>query len=300
MSTTPARRHVQPADVTDLSAGFLLREAADGVYVISNGNYQTLFATTGEGVVLVDAPEPLIEHLPTAIADVTDEPIRTIIYSHGHSDHIGGTHLLAGPDVEIVAEERIAQFLQDKADPRRPIPTTTFAGRTTLVRGSRTVELVRDGFHSADGDLLIYLPAEKVLVGIDLLAHGWVPLLDFDISENMFEYIRAFDRILGYDFTAFISGHTADLASRDDVLETQEYVQDVYRTVKRLHDELSSAELLAEARDSEQAGIKWVVEEVSRQAAADVATRWADRLKGVDLWTESHCRAMTLYVRWTD
>jgi glyoxylase-like metal-dependent hydrolase (beta-lactamase superfamily II) len=72
--------------------------------MLTNGNYQSLIMTTGEGVVLVDAPDPLVQYIGPAVSDVTDEPIRTLIYSHGHSDHIGGAHLLAGPGLEIIAE----------------------------------------------------------------------------------------------------------------------------------------------------------------------------------------------------
>jgi hypothetical protein len=128
-----------------------------------------------------------------------------------------------------------------------------------------------------------------------------VPLLDFDITENMFAYLGAFDRFLEYDFEHFLSGHTADVARRSDVELTRRYVLDVYATVKRLHDEINTPELLAEHRDSEQAGIKFIIEEVTRRAAAELAERWADGpMKGVELWTESHARAMVLYVRWTD
>ncbi|MET7399339.1 MBL fold metallo-hydrolase [Dactylosporangium sp. NPDC005572] len=295
------RAHVQPDGVTDLRDGFLIREIGRGVFMLTNGNYQSVFLTTGEGVVLVDAPEPLVRHLPAAVAEVTDEPITTVVYSHGHSDHIGGTHLLADPTLEIIAEARIAEFIATKNDPRRPRPTRSFKDRMTLRKGSRTIEFVRDGFHSADGDLLVYLPEEKVLIGIDLIAPGWVPLLDFDITENMFNYISAFDRVLAYDFDVFISGHTADVAHRADVELTKRYTLDVYETVKRTHDELNIHELLDEDRDNEQAGIKKIIETVTGRATADVQSRWLDGpMKGVDLWTESHCRAMVLYVRWTD
>src|SRR5438132_14157695 len=95
-------RHVEPEGSTNLSAGFLTRELSPGVFMLTNGNYQSLFMTTGEGVVLVDAPEPLVKFIEAAISDVTLEPITTIIYSHGHSDHIGGSHLLARDGLEIV------------------------------------------------------------------------------------------------------------------------------------------------------------------------------------------------------
>jgi glyoxylase-like metal-dependent hydrolase (beta-lactamase superfamily II) len=298
--STPARVHVQPAETTDLSAGFLTRELSPGVFMISNGNYQTLFMTTGEGVVLLDAPLPLIEYLHEAIADVTTEKVTTMIYSHGHTDHIGGAFRM-GDGIEIIAEAGTAEFLREKQDPARPLPTTIYDKETTLHIGNREIRLFRDGFHSADGDTVLYLPNEKVVVAIDLLAHGWVPLLDFDLSENIYSYMGAFDRFLAYDFDSFLSGHTADVASRDDVELTRRYVLDVYATVKRLHDEINTPELLAQHRDSEQAGIKFVIEEVVRRATAELTQRWADGpMKGVDLWTESHTRAMVLYVRWTD
>jgi glyoxylase-like metal-dependent hydrolase (beta-lactamase superfamily II) len=63
-------------------------------------------------VILIDAPEPLIIFIPAAVADVTDEPIATLIYSHGHSDRIGGARLLAVPGLEILAEEGVATFIR--------------------------------------------------------------------------------------------------------------------------------------------------------------------------------------------
>src|SRR5437899_12067600 len=62
--------HVKPEGVHDVSAGFLTRELAPGVYMLTNGNYQSVFMTTGQGVVLVDAPEPLAKFIETAVADV--------------------------------------------------------------------------------------------------------------------------------------------------------------------------------------------------------------------------------------
>jgi glyoxylase-like metal-dependent hydrolase (beta-lactamase superfamily II) len=170
--------YVQPEGVTNLSGSFLTRQVANGVYMITNGNYQALFMTTGEGVVLVDAPQPLIQYVGAAIRDVTDEPLKMLIYSHGHSDHTGGAHLLDREGLEIVAEQRVAQFIAQKDDGRRLKPTRTFAASTTLQVGFRTIALTRDEFHSPEGDLIIYLPNEKVIMAVDMIAPGWVPLLD--------------------------------------------------------------------------------------------------------------------------
>jgi len=299
--STPVRQHVQTLGTTDLSTGFLTRELKDGVFLITNGNYQTIFFTTGEGVVLLDAPAPLAEFIPEAIADVTDETLQTLIYSHGHTDHIGGSAALVSPQTEIIAEAGTARFLAEKNDPNRPLPTQTYSGEYEWTIGHRHVRLFREGFHSADGDTVLHLPEEKIIVAIDLMAPGWVPLLDFDITENVYSYVKSFDRFLEYDFDYFLSGHTADPAVRADVELTRDYVMDIYHTVKRLHDSINEAELLAEHRDSEQAGIKQIIDTVTEQAAAEIIGRWKDgTMKGTELWTESHARAMVLYVRWSD
>jgi glyoxylase-like metal-dependent hydrolase (beta-lactamase superfamily II) len=292
---------VEPEGVTDLSSGFLTREVKSGIFMLTNGNYQSLFVTTGAGVVLIDAPEPLVRYIEPAIADVTDEPLATLVYSHGHSDHIGGAHLVARPGLEIIAEERVAAFIRQKHDGHRLNPTRTFQEEMTLRKGTRTICLKRDEFHSPEGDLIIYLPDEKVMMAVDFIAPGWVPLLDFDITANMFVYLGAFDRILAYDFDAFISGHTAEIGRRKDIEITKKYAFDVYETVKRVHGEINVGELLAQNRDNEQAGIKALIDQVTATAAAELKSRWLNGpMKGVDIWTESHCRAMLLYVRWSD
>ena len=58
-----------------------------------DGLYQAMFLTTGEGVIVVDAPPNLGQKLLDAIADTTDEPITHVVYSHGHADHIGSAGL---------------------------------------------------------------------------------------------------------------------------------------------------------------------------------------------------------------
>ncbi|QRK09466.1 hypothetical protein JQX13_04820 [Archangium violaceum] len=226
----------------------------------------------------------------------------------GHGDAHGPCHFIhVKPDNVtdlshgFLTRELAPGVFEKKRDGRRLSPTRVFSEKLTLRKGSRTLLLERDEFHSSEGDLIIYLPEEKVMMAVDLLAPDWVPLLDFDITGNMFAYLGAFDRLLAYDFETFISGHTADIARREDVERTKAYAFDVYETVKRIHGELNVAELLERDRDNEQAGIKLLIDEVTARATEEVKSRWLNGpMRGVDLWTESHCRAMLLYVRWSD
>jgi len=73
----------------DYSKGYLVEEIRDGLYWVTDGAYNTIFLTTGQGVIVVDAPPSIGENYLNAIAEVTEEPITHVIYSHTHNDHIG-------------------------------------------------------------------------------------------------------------------------------------------------------------------------------------------------------------------
>jgi glyoxylase-like metal-dependent hydrolase (beta-lactamase superfamily II) len=109
--------------VLDLSQGLAIDEIADGVFLITDGDYQALCADTEDGVIAFDAPPWGPDHL-AAIRRVSRAPITRVVYSHAHHDHIGGAHLLSPP--EIVSHSATADILRRHADQRRPVPTTTF------------------------------------------------------------------------------------------------------------------------------------------------------------------------------
>src|SRR5580700_448069 len=123
--------------------GYLVKELKPDVYLITDGGYQSVFVTTGKGVILLDAPPSYGTKIVRAVSQVTSEPIVDLVYSHSHLDHISGAAdvLKEVPSVKIIAEEGVARFLGEKKDPRRPIPTETFKDHYTLTLGSATIEM---------------------------------------------------------------------------------------------------------------------------------------------------------------
>jgi glyoxylase-like metal-dependent hydrolase (beta-lactamase superfamily II) len=280
---------------------YTLHEAASGVYMLTDGNYQNMFVTTSDGVVVLDAPTPLAKFMGPAIKEVTDDPISTLVYSHIHKDHIGAAGQLITPDTAIVAEAGAAEYLQAKQDPGRPLPTEVFTGQTTLTVGGRTIELERQNFHSVGGDLLIRMPQEKVVMAVDILAPDWVPLMDFDGCVDLFGYMNILDRIIGLDFEAFVGGHSGRLGTPADLQLNRDYTRDVYETVKRVSSEIDYSPLIGVDRPTEQVLAKKLFTDSWERAAEEVVERWQDGpMQGPELWTESHCRAMFIYVHFSD
>ena len=99
--------------------GYICEQIRGGLYWITDGAYNTMFLVTPEGVVAVDAPPTLGANYLKAIREVTDKPIRYLIYSHEHTDHIGGASLFP-KTAKIVAQEETARVLARRNDPRRP------------------------------------------------------------------------------------------------------------------------------------------------------------------------------------
>ena len=80
---------------------------------------------------------------------------------------------------------------------------------------------------------------------------------------------------------------------------------DVYKTVKRIHNGANQMQLMSEGAAkygwaNKFALFRTVLDDVREQATNEIVGRWKDRLAAVDIYTDSHCRAMLTYVRWDD
>lgn len=141
----------------DPAKGYLVEEVSGGLYWVTDGLFGMMFLVTGEGVIAVDAPPTIGENILKAVAEVTQEPITHVIYSHSHADHIGAAGLYPEDAVYIAQEETKAQ-LEEALDPDRsvpygafagggavPLPTVTFEDDYVLRVGSQVLELSYKG-----------------------------------------------------------------------------------------------------------------------------------------------------------
>ena len=308
----PAYQAIPPAIAAralaiDPKLGYRVTQIKPDVYVMTDGAYQSLFVTTGEGVILLDAPPSFGAKIVQAVAEVTKEPIRQLVYSHSHLDHIAGAPEVIKhvPGLRILAEEGNADFLREKKDPRRPLPTQTFKASTTLRLGTATIELKKGHWHSNEGDLYIHIPAKKVLMAIDTLPPGFAPFWNFDLTTNFQAYMGMFDKLLAYDFDVLVAGHLDFVADRDDVRRARDYTVDVYRTVKRIHDGTDQMAVISKAAadhgwDNKMALFRSLLDGVADECAKEIQGRWSGRLGSVDVFARSHCDTALIYARWDD
>ncbi|HTI88057.1 MAG TPA: MBL fold metallo-hydrolase, partial [Alphaproteobacteria bacterium] len=158
---------------------------ADGVYayVGKKNDANAMVVVTSEGVVLVDTGnnQPDTRDIAQKIKSVTDQPVRYIVISQNHGDHIGGTPLFS-PPAALVVHDRVAKQLADfkpyqvktwqKRFPERaeamknvkPIDTVvSFPDRMTLHLGGKTIELIYVDDTYNPGDVAVWVPEAGVL-----------------------------------------------------------------------------------------------------------------------------------------
>jgi glyoxylase-like metal-dependent hydrolase (beta-lactamase superfamily II) len=216
------------------------------------------FVVTGDGVVVFDAlgTPALGRAMRVAIAKVTSQPIRRVILSHYHADHIYGLQEFKSPGVEIwaqrkaeiylasgVAVERLAQRRADlapwvDADTRIVRPDLWIDGDTDFRLGGLTFRLLySEGAHSPE-DIMLYVVDDRVLYAGDLLFAGRVPFVGNADSAG---WLKAMDKMIALAPTVVIPGHGG--ASKDvarDLALTRDYLSYLRETMGRAVREMES------------------------------------------------------------
>jgi cyclase len=103
------------------------------------------------------------------------------------------------------------------------LQTMTVDRRLILHRHSRTVEILWLGRAHTDGDLFVFLPAEKVLVTGDVL-HGWTPTMR---DSYPYEWIQTLDAAEKLDFEYVIGGHGEVMRGKQKFELWKQYFRDL-------------------------------------------------------------------------
>ena len=227
--------------------------------------------------------------------------VKYLVYSHGHTDHVGGASAFNGiPKLEVVAPLIVAESIKELENPGILPPTVTFQGEYNFSLGGEKIELKSSAYHSEDTDVYIYLPKQKFLMAVDTIVPGYVPFMDFAYTADLGEYIKSFDDILKYDFNIVLSGHEIVLGSRNDVVDAKEYTLDVRDTVLKAMATMEErfGKIYAAFGKDPNANLAYrsMIESVRGECSAGVIDRWKDKLSVVDVWADSHCEKMFEYL----
>lgn len=278
--------------------GYRVQPLGEGLFMITDNAYQSMFLVYETGVVVIDAPPPYSRHIATAIREVTDKPITHLIYSHSHSDHIAGTNDL-GKVGTIIAQEETKRLLQRDADPKRPLPTVTFKDKYALKVGSQVLELSYYGDAHEPGNIFIYAPAQEVLMVVDVVFPGWMPWRRFAVAHDVQGHFEQVDRIRRLPFKTFVGGHVARVGTREDVEVQWEFMTDLKAAASKALANTKPGEGLDAqlVRDNPWAVFDDYIDRVVIQCVNKITPKWSSRLAAYDVYIWDQCYAMEQSLR---
>jgi glyoxylase-like metal-dependent hydrolase (beta-lactamase superfamily II) len=202
-------------------------DGTDNVYIFRNGNHQSMFVVTKDGVIATD---PIAYGRPTGgqtyvdeIKKVTDKPIKYLVYSHHHYDHIAGGKAFKDAGARIIAHRKVKERLAPLGDPNTVLPDETFDGKRNLTLGGTTLELSYLGLNHSDSTIVMRLPKEKIIFVVDTIPVGSVPgrgMIDIYPLETE-AFIK---KVLAMDWERLIPGHPGQ---PNDRLGTKKDAQDI-------------------------------------------------------------------------
>ena len=183
-----------------------VEELAPGVYLFSAFFYSSLFVVTPEGVIATDPISPRVAGLYLrAIRSVTDKPVRYVIYSHDHTDHIAGGAVFADT-AKFIAHENARQKILERGNPNIVVPDITFKDDYTLQLGGKTLKLMYFGENHSTSSIGILLPKERILMLVDMVYPGSVPFRDLP-GTDVRKLLATLERVRTLDFDQLVYGH---------------------------------------------------------------------------------------------
>ena len=284
-------------------AAFEFQPISDNVYLaVETGN---LGAWCNAVVIVNDSDVLLVEsHVSPAAAwallrelkEITDKPVRYVVNTHFHFDHLHGNQIY-GDDVEIIGHEftrqmvlagdsnrggtydyfagfmpgRIEELEAELAAAEEPdrtgelrhklevlrnmrlamdsvVPTPpnlTLTDRMTLHRGGREIQLLFLGRGHTGGDVVVYLPAERVLITGDLLTAG----LPWMGDGFPWEWADTLERFKALDFDVMLPAHGRAIRDLERIDQWQAYLRDFWTITAAMHEQGMPAQEAAQRVD---------------------------------------------------
>lgn len=243
----------------------------DTLYMLigSGGN---IGVSAGEdGVYLIDDQyAPLSDKIKAAVAEISDKPVRFVVNTHWHGDHVGGNENFGKAGAVIVAHDNVRVRMEQGIDvpalnrtvapaAGAALPVVTFNDETTLHLNGESARVIHVAAAHTDGDAFIHWPGANVIHTGDIFFNGIYPFIDAWSGGGIAGMIAAADQILALadDDTKIIPGH-GPLADR----EALRIYRDMLATV---------ADRATAAKTAGKSAEEWVAE----KPLADIEADWS-------------------------
>ncbi|ATE74215.1 MBL fold metallo-hydrolase [Lysobacter capsici] len=219
--------------VASARAAYTTTRVAPGLYSFGGGLAFNAFMITDEGVIVMDSfDKDFAKESLEAIRRLTDKPIRYLIYSHNHYDHIGGGEVFKAEGATIFSHEATAQWLKRHPSAEVVMPDQTWSGaKSELKLGRGAINLVYFGANHGEGMTVFQFPNERAIYTVDLVVPhrvGFAYMPDFSPRE----WERTLAEMDALDFEQVMYAHNAPVGPRSSVADQLSYLRDLRAAIE--------------------------------------------------------------------
>jgi glyoxylase-like metal-dependent hydrolase (beta-lactamase superfamily II) len=208
-----------------------ISKIAGEVYRFRNNFHYSVFAVTPAGVIVTDPIDAeAAKWLKAEIAQRWNRPIKYLVYSHDHRDHIAGGEVFADTAI-VVAHRRAKEVIIDEKRPTA-VPNLTFDDALTIELGGTVLELSFVGKNHSDNSLVMRFPKEKIAFTVDWIPIKAMPFRDFP-DGYLQEWLDSLRKVEAMEFDIMAPGH-GPLGNKADVVAFRGYLEELRAEVTKL------------------------------------------------------------------
>lgn len=218
---------------------------ADNVYLYTHDVHNSLFVVTDDGILITDpqSPESAARYLEE-VRKISQAPIRYIVYSHHHGDHVSGGAAF-GDEAIVIGHANVPGHLSGDTEGSIVPVDVTFSNLMSLHLGDLEVRLIYPGPSETDSNIIVLVPKRNVAFMVDAVATRRLPWRTLGTGD-VNEWVAALKELDTLDFDILAPGH-GPTGTKANVGEYVQYFTDLIEAVR---EQLRQGRTLAEIQES--------------------------------------------------
>ncbi|MBT5484078.1 MAG: MBL fold metallo-hydrolase [Gammaproteobacteria bacterium] len=234
-------------------------QLSDNIYYLEGSGGNIGVSIGDDGVFMVDDQfAPLSEKILDAIEGLSDQPLRFVINTHQHGDHVGGNQNMGREGAVIVAHENVRTALRAgfndgdlnqalSADHRIGLPIMTFTDSVDFHLNGEDIHIFYNGSGHTNGDSFVYFKNNNIIHTGDVFRTVAYPRVDVGAGGTFHGIVASYEKLLEISNanTRFLPGHGV-VSSRADVqAQLLMFMTIRTRVLNALNDGMSLEQVLA-------------------------------------------------------
>jgi len=222
-------------------------KVGDGIYMLTGQGGNMGVSAGPDGVFLIDDQfAPLSEKIKSAIAALSDQPVRFLLNTHWHPDHTGGNEIMGKAGTVIVAHNNVRKRLavdnfiemfgmDAPATDITGLPVITFDSSLTFhLNGGEIIVSHVSNAHT-DGDSIVWFRDVNVIHTGDIYFAGMYPFIDTGSGGSITGTINALEQVLAMsdDKTVIIPGH-GPVSNKSSLLAYTDMLKTISSTLRKM------------------------------------------------------------------